>query len=129
MDALNNLLPQLLETVSPLTVEDLEEIIQSESSHLLMVELNGSYVGSLTLTAVKIPTGIKAWIEDVVVSEKTRGRGVGRHLVKHAVGMAGNLGAQTVSLTSGPSRVAANKLYKKLGFGPIETNVYRYKSS
>ena len=126
---LNILLPQLLATVLPITVEDLKIIIQLESSHLLMAELDGHYIGSLTLTTVKIPTGIKAWIEDVVVSEKIRGKGVGSLLIKHAISMARSLGAQTIDLTSRPSREAANALYKKLGFEPIETNVYRYKSS
>jgi len=128
-ETLNDLLPQLLETVLPITAEDLKKIIQSESSHLLMAELDGHYIGSLTLTTVKIPTGIKAWIEDVVVSEKIRGKGVGSLLIKHAVSMARSFGAQTIDLTSRPSREAANALYKKLGFEHRETNVYRYKSS
>jgi ribosomal protein S18 acetylase RimI-like enzyme len=125
----NNLLPQLLATALPVTVEDLKDIIQSESSHLLMAEIDRHYIGSLTLAMVKTPTGIKAWIEDVVVSEKTRGKGVGSLLIKHAIGMAKSLGAQTINLTSRPSRTDANALYKKLGFQPRETNIYRYKSS
>jgi ribosomal protein S18 acetylase RimI-like enzyme len=125
----NNLLPQLLATALPVTVEDLKEIIQSESSRLLMAEIDRHYIGSLTLTMVKTPTGIKARIEDVVVSEKTRGKGVGSLLIKHAIGMAKNLGARTIDLTSRPSRTDANALYKKLGFQPRKTNIYRYKSS
>jgi len=128
-EALNELLPQLLATVLPITVENLEEIIQSESSHLFMAEIDGHYVGSLTLTMVRIPTGIKAWIEDVVVSEKIRSKGVGSLLIKHAIGVAESLDAQTINLTSSPSRTAANALYKNLGFEPRETNAYQYKSS
>jgi ribosomal protein S18 acetylase RimI-like enzyme len=78
---------------------------------------------------VKTPTGIKAWMEDVVVSEKTCGKGVGSLLIKYAIGMAKSFGAQTIDLMSKPSRTDANALYKKLGFQPREPNIYRYKSS
>ncbi|MCP4331732.1 MAG: GNAT family N-acetyltransferase [Gammaproteobacteria bacterium] len=75
---------------------------------------------------VHFSTGIRAWIEDVVVSEIARGKGVGQSLSNHAVSLASTLGAKTVDLTSRPSRVAANELYKKVGFTQRETNVYRY---
>jgi ribosomal protein S18 acetylase RimI-like enzyme len=126
---LNDLLPQLLSSASPLTAADVNSIIQSQSSRLLMAKMDGRYVGSLTLTTVSIPTGIRAWIDDVVVSEKVRGMGVGSRLIEHALGLAEALGARTVDLTSRPSRSAANALYKKLGFELRETNVYRYKIS
>lgn len=110
-------------------IKDLEEIIQSESSHLLMAELNGQFIGSLTLTMVRTPTGIIAWIENVIVSEKHRGKGVWSTLIKSAMGLASTLGALTIDLTSRPSRLAANLLYKSLGFEVRETNIYRYKTS
>jgi ribosomal protein S18 acetylase RimI-like enzyme len=129
LEALNDLLPQLLSSASPLTAEDVNSIIQSQSSRLLMAEMDGRYVGSLTLTMVSIPTGTRAWIDDVVVSEKVRGMGVGSRLIRHALDLAEALGARTVNLTSNPSRSAANALYKKLGFELRETNVYRYSIS
>ena len=94
-----------------------------------MAEMDGRYVGSLTLTTVTIPTGTRAWIDDVVVSEKVRGMGVGSRLIQHALGLAEALGARTVDLTSRPSRSAANALYKKIGFELRETNVYCYRIS
>ena len=69
----------------------------------------------------------KAWIEDVVVEKKYRGMGIGKKLVLRALEKAGQLGARVISLTSRPSRVEANKLYKKLGFELVGTNCYRYK--
>lgn len=129
LEAINELLPQLSSSAKPLTASELTEIIQSESSHLLMAEENGKFYGSLTLVTFMIPTGIRAWIEDVVVNENARGKGVGKLLSERAVGLASEIGAKTVDLTSRPTREAANALYKKVGFEMRETNVYRYKIS
>ena len=127
LGAINGLLPQLSKSAVPLSKADLVGIIQSEASHLLMAEHEGQFCGSLTLTVCKIPTGTSARIEDVVVSEDARGKGVGRHLSEHALGLAAEHGAKTVDLTSRPSREEANALYRKLGFELRETNVYRWR--
>ena len=129
LNAVNNLIPQLSSSASPLTKEDLVAIINSESSHLLMAIDNGIYYGSLTLAVFSIPTGVRALIEDVVVSENARGKGVGRVLSLHAIEMANQIGAKTVDLTSRPSRKAANSLYQSIGFKQRETNIYRYSST
>jgi len=129
LNALNELLPQLSSSAAPLSESSLLNIIQSESSHLLMAEEGGQYCGSLTLIILDIPTGIRAWIEDVVVNETARGKGVGRLLSEEAVKLANERGAKTIDLTSRPSRDVANDLYKSLGFIQRETNVYRYKFS
>ena len=76
----------------------------------------------------RIPTGLRAWIEDVVVDEAARGLGVAKDLNQHALALAAERGARSVDLTSRPSREAANRLYQRLGFVPRETNVYRYES-
>jgi ribosomal protein S18 acetylase RimI-like enzyme len=83
-------------------------------------------VGSLTLATFPIPTGVRAWIEDVVVDSGARGHGVGEALNRAAIDEARSRGAITVELTSRPSRESANRLYLRLGFEPRETNVYRY---
>ena len=80
----------------------------------------------LTLATFSIPTGLRAWVEDVVVDSATRGQGAGQALVEAAVAHAGRIGARTVDLTSRPSREAANRLYRRCGFELRETNVYRY---
>jgi ribosomal protein S18 acetylase RimI-like enzyme len=85
----------------------------------------GTIVGSLTLVLFRIPTAIRAWIEDVVVDESARGRGVGEALSREALRVAADAGARTVDLTSRPSREAANRLYQRLGFKQRDTNVYR----
>lgn len=125
--AMNDMIPRLSPDVSLLSADDLHAILQSESSHLLVAKDDILFVGMLTLIVYRIPTGIKAWIEDVVVEEAYRGRGIGRSLIKHALAIATETGATTVDLTSRPSREAANVLYRQSGFEQRQTNVYRYK--
>jgi ribosomal protein S18 acetylase RimI-like enzyme len=92
----------------------------------LLAKLDGAIVGSLTLVIFNIPTGIRAWIEDVVVDGDARGNGVGEALNLFAIEEARKRGAVTVDLTSRPSREAANRLYQRLGFVARDTNVYRF---
>jgi ribosomal protein S18 acetylase RimI-like enzyme len=73
----------------------------------------------------RIPTGVRAWIEDVVVDGSARGVGAGEALVAAAIERATSIGAKTVDLTSRPSREAANRLYVRMGFESRTTNVYR----
>jgi len=129
LDALNDLMPQLSASPRRLTEQDLRGIIQSDTTRLLMAEEDDRYIGSLTLVVFRIPSGTRARIEDLVVQETARGRGVGRALVQKAIEMAKALGAEAVDLTTHPSREAANQLYKKLGFVRRETHVYRRKVS
>lgn len=83
-------------------------------------------LGMLTLATFRIPTGKRAWIEDVVVDGRVRGQGAGRQLVEAALAHAKQIGCRTVDLTSRPSRQAANRLYQKCGFQARDTNIYRY---
>jgi ribosomal protein S18 acetylase RimI-like enzyme len=104
----------------------LQNIISNSSVHLLLAQENRECFGTLTLVVFPIVTGIRAWIEDVVVPESARGKGVGKLLTEKAVALAAMHGAKTVDLTSRPSREAANRLYKSAGFQQRETNVYRF---
>jgi len=127
LDALRALVPELSSSAPPLTSSALEEIVRSPATVLLVARdtAKGDILGSLTLVVFSAPTGSRAWIEDVVVTPQTRGRGVGAALVHEANARAASAGARTVDLTSRPSREAANRLYMRLGFVLRETNVYR----
>lgn len=127
LDAFERLTPQLSSSGIVPGEDVLTEIVTSPATVLLMAEDEGRYVGSLTLVLFRIPTGIRAWIEDVVVDESARGKGVGSALNVAAIERAQRVGARTVDLTSRPSREAANRLYQRLGFKPRDTNVYRYE--
>ncbi len=124
--AFQRLIPQLSKSNPAPTKEQLESIVASDSSHILLAKVDDVIVGSLTLVIFHIPTGIRAWIEDVVVDLDARGKGVGEALNTFALAEAKRQGATTVDLTSRPSREAANRLYQRLGFKARETNVYRY---
>ena len=125
--AFERLIPQLSSSSPPPSRETLDFMARSDASHLLVAVEDGHVYGSMTLVVFTIPTGIRAWIEDVVVDEDARGKGVGALLNQTALDMAKEMGAKTVDLTSRPSREAANRLYQRLGFVARETNVYRYK--
>jgi ribosomal protein S18 acetylase RimI-like enzyme len=126
VEALARLIPQLSSSSPPPSAGDLADIVACPESDLFVAELDGRIVGALTLATYRIPTGLKAWIEDVVVDEAARGHGVGEALNQAALESARARGAKHVSLTSRPSREAANRLYQRIGFDPYETNVYRY---
>jgi ribosomal protein S18 acetylase RimI-like enzyme len=127
--AFGRLLPQLSRSAAVPTPEILREIVEAGCNTVLIArdrEAGGRIVGLLTLVVFRIPTGVRAWIEDVVVDETRRGRGVGDALSREAIRQAVERGARTIELTSRPSREAANRLYQRLGFAPRDTNVYRY---
>jgi ribosomal protein S18 acetylase RimI-like enzyme len=125
--AFASLIPQLSSSSPPPTAEQLADIVASPDSVLYLARLDGRIVGSLTLAFYRIPTGLKAWIEDVVVDGSTRGQGVGEALNTAAIDEARRRGAKNVSLTSRASRESANRLYQRLGFEPYDTNMYRFK--
>jgi ribosomal protein S18 acetylase RimI-like enzyme len=126
VDAVQRLIPQLSSSTPPPTHVELEVIVAGPSTMLLLARNGRAVVGMLTLAIFRIPTGIRAWIEDVVVDADARGHGVGEALTREAVRIAGTHGARTVELTSRPSREAANRLYQRLGFERRDTNVYRF---
>ena len=124
--AMANLVPQLSASSPAPTAAQLGEIVDSSQSVLYLARIDGRIVGSLTLAFYRIPTGVKAWIEDVMVDAEARGHGVGEALNRTAIDEARRRGAKHVTLTSRPSREAANRLYQRIGFEPYATNVYRY---
>jgi ribosomal protein S18 acetylase RimI-like enzyme len=121
------LTPQLSSSKPPPTEEELAAIVSSPATDLIVAyDDDGAVIGSLTLVTFRIPTGVRSWIEDVVVDTDRRGQGIGAELNRAAIERAGSLGAITVDLTSRPSREAANRLYRRLGFEPRDSTVYRY---
>jgi ribosomal protein S18 acetylase RimI-like enzyme len=127
VEAFGRLTPQLSSSNPPPTREQLEAIVASPATVLFVArEGGGPILGSLTLALFRIPTGLRAWIEDVVVDESARGKGVGAAVNEAALDHARTVGARTVDLTSRPSREAANRLYQRLGFQQRDTNVWRF---
>lgn len=125
--AMARLVPQLSKSNPAPAREQLAEMVHSPAITLLLAYTDaGEIVGTLTLAMFRIPTGLRAWIEDVIVDDSQRGQGIGEALTRHALQVAQDAGATTVDLTSRPSREAANRLYQRVGFERRETNIYRY---
>ncbi|MDI6103714.1 GNAT family N-acetyltransferase [Actinoplanes sp. NEAU-A12] len=125
VEAFGRLLPQLSGSAEAPDAGTLRALVNWPGNHLLIAWVDGEILGTLTLVTFPIPTGLRAWIEDVVVDEAARGRGVGAALTHEAVRLAREAGARTVDLTSRPSRAAANRLYERLGFQVRDSKVYR----
>lgn len=129
LEGVNHLIPQLSSSTKPLSMEQLETFLAQPDMYFFVYKHEGKILGMLSLATFVIPTGLRAWIEDVVVDGEARGQGAGQKLVEEACAFANNMGARTVDLTSRPSREAANRLYVRCGFKIRETNVYRYTAS
>lgn len=124
--AVSNLLSQLTSSDVVFTTNELRAIVESPASSLFVAEHNGAVCGMLTLAWYVVPTGRKIWVEDVVVDVAVRGKSIGKTLMTEALAKAKELGG-TLMLTSRPSRVAANALYRSVGFDLKQTNVYKMK--
>lgn len=125
VDAFGRLLPQLSATARPLDAEALGRILACDANNVLVARAGRAIVGTLTLVMFPLPAGLRARVEDVVVDESARGRGVAGLLIEEALRVAREAGARTVDLTSRPDRESANRLYERLGFGTRESTVYR----
>lgn len=125
LTSINFLISQLSEGLRPLTIQSLHAILSNENTTLLIASEDHHILGMLTVVKSVAPAGIKAWIEDVVVDPEARGRGIAKQLMAQAAVEATNFAAESINLTSRPEREVANMLYKKMGYEPRATNVYR----
>lgn len=125
IDGINNLLGQLTSSPKEMNEALLQAIVESDRTHLFLAYIGNQMVGMATLAAYVIPTGTKAWVEDVVVDNNFRGKHIGKKLVNHVVEYTKKYNPCSLMLTSRPMRVAANKLYQSVGFEKRETNVYK----
>ena len=123
--AFGRLLPQLSSTAEPLDRAAVERLLSCATNTVLVARVEGAIVGTLTLVMSPVPSGLRGRVEDVVVDSSARGRGIAALLIEQALRIAREAGARTVDLTSRPDRVAANRLYERLGFRVRESTVYR----
>ena len=128
-DAFEKLLPQLSSSAKTPKWEELEDLIGSKAGIVLAAvddeDPEETILGTMTLVVFRIPTGVRAWVEDVVVDTAARGQGIGEKLIRTAIERAKAEGAKTIDLTSRPSRVEAHSLYRRCGFEMRETCVFR----
>ena len=129
VEAFGRLLPQLSRSAPPLSQADLEAIVGCPANTVLLARSAGTITGTLTLVMFPLPSGLRSWIEDVVVDDAARGQGTGEVLTREALRIAREAGARTVDLTSRPSREAAGRLYERVGFEIRESRLYRFTVS
>jgi ribosomal protein S18 acetylase RimI-like enzyme len=126
VEAFGRLMPQLSKSAKPLDAAGIAAVASSPAVTVLLARSDGRITGSLSLVLFRIPTGLRAWIEDVVVDEAARGQGIGAILTREALRLAREAGVRTVDLSTRPSRVAAGRLYEREGFKQRDTRMYRY---
>ena len=123
VETVRHLLQQLTEARMPPTLEQLRDTVASQTL-LLARDDDGTVLGMLTFVLYRVSSGLKGRIEDVVVDEAARGRGIGEALTREGMRRANEAGVLMLELTSMPYRQAANRLYRRLGFVRKPTNVY-----
>jgi ribosomal protein S18 acetylase RimI-like enzyme len=126
--AVARLVPQLSPKRQAAGLTELAELVATPGTSLIVARDGADVLGMLTLIVYRVPTGVRAWIHDVVVDETARGRGVGEALAREALHLAESAGAISVELTTRREREAANRLYRRLGFELRETNVYVWRA-
>jgi ribosomal protein S18 acetylase RimI-like enzyme len=127
VEAFGRLIPQLSRSAAPPGQAELGAIVGCPANTVLLARSDGAITGTMTLVMFPIPTGVRAWIEDVVVDEAARGQGTAEAMMREALRLAREAGAKTVDLTSRPARAAAGRLYERLGFTIRESRLYRYQ--
>jgi GNAT superfamily N-acetyltransferase len=125
--ALARLLPKLNPKLQVPDMARLRRLIADPAATLLVARDGDAIVGTTTVIVYTTPFWIKARLDEVVVDDSARGKGVGEALVKTALDIGRKRGAQIAELQSGrgPNREAAHRLYERLGFQVRETDVFR----
>lgn len=121
---INALLPQLSKTAKPISLGALKDIVKSGDVRLIIARDGARIIGMGTLVIMRTAVGVRARVEDVVVDARYRGKGIGEKISRELISVAKKKKVKSVELSSQSSRVAANRLYQKLGFKRRDTNVY-----
>lgn len=126
-ESLARLLPQLNPRLLVPDLERLRRLLADPAVALLVARDGDQIVGTTTVVIYTTPFWIKARLDEVVVDAGARGKGVGEALVKAALEVGRERGAQVAELQSGrgEARAAAHRLYERLGFQIRDSDVMR----
>ena len=103
----------------------LSNALNDANVHVYVIRDIGHIIATATLCIKHTLEFTVGDVESVVVSSRCCGLGYGKELMWALVEAAKGLGVHHLSLTSHSGRVAANGLYRGLGFERWETNCYR----
>jgi ribosomal protein S18 acetylase RimI-like enzyme len=102
-----------------------DALVKSDDSPTYVAETERGVVGMVTLCVFMTLTGPKAYLDHLVVTPDSRGQGVGRALVQHAIQQARAAGASRIDLTANMEKQAGRALYRSLGFYERDTATFR----
>ena len=104
----------------------LKKILEDNDYLVLVVcKEQGQIVGIAMMAMYKVISGHKGMIEDVVVDQVHRGKGIGRKLMEKLLEEGKNRNLDEILLFSGHHRTPAITLYKSLGFQLKDSGLYR----
>lgn len=126
---INRLLPQLSSAAKRLSSGDLKKILSDKNNVFLLLRNEEKVVGMGVAVFVRTPRGLRVRAEDVIIDRPYRRKGLGSLLVRRLVYEAKKRKALWIEFTSRKDRVETAIFYKKLGFKPRDTNVYRLSFS
>ena len=116
LQAVTSLLSQLTTSGRAITAAELDAMIASPAATLFLAKDGDRTVGMISLAVVQMPTGLRSYLEDLVVDEPYRQHGAATVLLQAALDFARKSAARTMDMTSRPSRTNAIRLYDRLGF-------------
>lgn len=127
IEQIDELMHQLSPKKNKKITKDYLNTLISEPNIKIFVEFDENQIitGIITVVIIKLLSGVKARIEDLVVLKKKRGKGIGKNLIKYSIIYCKKKNIQFIDLTSHPDKIEANNLYLKLEFKKGDTNVYR----
>ena len=124
---INSLARQLVANSRMLDNEDVKNLVENQANRFFVAReaASNKIIGMLTLVILDVPSVKKGLLEEIVVDNKHRRKGIGRKLLSAAMKQARKEGASYIDFTSRPERKEAKSFYQKLGFNKRDTNVYR----
>ena len=124
----SELQPEIFATVEPSDILGeswFEDVLTSESSSIFVAEAEGLIVGLIYYSIILMDNPIYQInglirVQEMVVVEEYKGRGVGRSLMDHVEQVARKSGIYHITLQVWENNVKAIRFYEQLGFCPKE---------
>ena len=106
-----------------IALKNYERLLNDAGSHFLVAAREGTPVGFINFTVRQtiMHESPSALIDELVVAEEYRGKGVGRQLVQAAIEKCRRLGCCEVEVSTEKTNLKARKFYKQCGFEEIGT--------
>ncbi len=114
---------QLSTTIVQLSLKKILE--DKDNIVFVLCKEENQIVGIAMMAMYKVISGHKGMVEDVVVDQGQRGKGIGRKLMEKLLEEGKNKNLDEILLFTGHHRTPAIALYKSLGFQLKNSGLYR----